>query len=354
MHDLMDAGLVELGNSRHPQEGVKNPLAALTKMVDGEEVLVSPVGSEVDSESTRVEVRELTDADFCSEVIHSPLSLSLSPPQSPQLFPNPIYHLAATGNSKKAGLEAELSHHQSMIAANSTDDITLISKKKKVTKTRSSDIPYSSSPSHQEPQQGKQSTLPHLSFMALQDKKRLSNGSAVKYPLETTRKTSDEVIPATDIDTGRTVMVSRSQENLDLPLVAPPHRYKSPAARTSASHQPSPVKRTGNVAKLHAHSQSFDCATPPLPERSKVGQRSSYNFDLSDGAKVLKLRAKFDGDFPSSAVSPPPPIVQSNGQSHSGTRTELVHRNSTENNSDSGHESMLESDPLPILSPSYT
>ena len=42
MQDLVDAGMVELGNTRHPQSGVENPLAMITKVVGGEEVTVSP------------------------------------------------------------------------------------------------------------------------------------------------------------------------------------------------------------------------------------------------------------------------------------------------------------------------
>lgn len=56
MHDLVDAGMVELGNSKNPQEGVQNPLAMMTKIIEGEEVIVSPGNSDVDSEDTNVEV----------------------------------------------------------------------------------------------------------------------------------------------------------------------------------------------------------------------------------------------------------------------------------------------------------
>ena len=49
MHDLVDAGMVELGMTKNPQPGIKNPLAVMTKMVGGEEVLISPGGSDFDS-----------------------------------------------------------------------------------------------------------------------------------------------------------------------------------------------------------------------------------------------------------------------------------------------------------------
>ena len=45
MHDLVDAGMVELGNTRHPPSGIENPLAIITKVVGGETVIVSPDGS---------------------------------------------------------------------------------------------------------------------------------------------------------------------------------------------------------------------------------------------------------------------------------------------------------------------
>ncbi len=46
MQDLVDSGMVELGISRDHQEGIKNPLAMMTKIVGGQEVLISPGGSE--------------------------------------------------------------------------------------------------------------------------------------------------------------------------------------------------------------------------------------------------------------------------------------------------------------------
>ena len=45
MHDLVDSGMVELGISQDHQEGINNPLAMMTKMVGGQEVLISPASS---------------------------------------------------------------------------------------------------------------------------------------------------------------------------------------------------------------------------------------------------------------------------------------------------------------------
>ena len=56
MHNLVDAGLVELGLSNDPQSGVNNPLAVMTKEIDGVEVVVSPGGSDLDSEGTANDV----------------------------------------------------------------------------------------------------------------------------------------------------------------------------------------------------------------------------------------------------------------------------------------------------------
>lgn len=56
MHDLVDAAMVELGNTRNPHTGIKNPLALITKVVGGEEVIVSP-GESLESEEAHAEVR---------------------------------------------------------------------------------------------------------------------------------------------------------------------------------------------------------------------------------------------------------------------------------------------------------
>lgn len=48
MHDLVDAGMVELGPSKDTQGGVKNPLSV--KLIGDQEVIVSPGSSDMDSE----------------------------------------------------------------------------------------------------------------------------------------------------------------------------------------------------------------------------------------------------------------------------------------------------------------
>lgn len=62
MHNLVDAGMVELGNTRNPQVGIGNPLAMITKVVGGEEVIVSP-GESLESEEAHTEVRGQSTCD---------------------------------------------------------------------------------------------------------------------------------------------------------------------------------------------------------------------------------------------------------------------------------------------------
>ena len=234
---------------------------------------------------------------------------------------------------KGAELEAELNYRQTMLAAaSSTEDITLISKKKKVAKTHSSDvprIPTSTPPSHQ---LSKRATLPdNIGHVDVSDRKRLSGANRLSGK-------PDEFIPATDIDTGLPIMVSASRENLvggggvaSVPLGNSPARYRIP-----------PVKNL----QSHAYSKSFDAAEPPQ-ERSKVDQqRNSFNLEPRDMTEVMKLREQFE------SVSATPPLGQPRSDSHASTR--MGRRNSPEN-SDSGHESMLETlDPTPNLSPVTT
>ena len=52
MCDLVDASLVELGMSLDTPSGVENPLAMMTKVIDGEEMIISPGDSDVDSDET--------------------------------------------------------------------------------------------------------------------------------------------------------------------------------------------------------------------------------------------------------------------------------------------------------------
>ncbi len=46
MHDLVDLGLDELGNSKDHLSGAENPLAMITSIINGKEVIVSPLNSD--------------------------------------------------------------------------------------------------------------------------------------------------------------------------------------------------------------------------------------------------------------------------------------------------------------------
>ena len=51
MHDLLDAGMMELGNTSNPMSGAENPLAMITNVVNGVEVIVSPENSDLGSDA---------------------------------------------------------------------------------------------------------------------------------------------------------------------------------------------------------------------------------------------------------------------------------------------------------------
>ena len=53
MHDLMDVALVELGDTNEPMAGAENPLAMITNIVNGVEVIVSPDNSDMGSDPVR-------------------------------------------------------------------------------------------------------------------------------------------------------------------------------------------------------------------------------------------------------------------------------------------------------------
>lgn len=215
-------------------------------------------------------------------------------------------------------------HRQNMLAASSTDDITLLSKKKKrVSKTLSdSQHPSSSAqyPSSLASREGgsskrgklnpqKQDNMTHQSF---HEKRAVSNG---RNPLEKSHK---KIIPATDIDSGQSVFVT----NRD-------HKSMS----CSPSHQPHPPKL--KAIQTHVHSKSFDSAPSEPIKGSSVKHRNNINAELSNRSHgVNTLRGNFERL--SHDISAPPP--KSNGHTHHSRST--GRRNSTEN-SDSGRESMV-------------
>lgn len=274
-----------------------------------------------------------------------------------------MYELAS-GNSTRTReeIEADLSHHQNMLAASSTDDITLISKKTNVTKTRSNDIPYQTaatqayleaSPSRR----SKGATLPILqvahptqqSYKALYEEKRLSGGYgvAVRSPLEKTQK-NEGVIPATDIDTGMPVLVPGGYENLDGNVGRRDHNHKATSSSPTHSRTNRSVPPLENL-HTHIHSKSFDSAPTETGSRVSHHHRSGQNSDFNKRTEVSKMKEKFDAIASGHS--------NDGNQSHSQTSQTSPtsaghHRNSTEN-SDSGHESMLETDPT-LMMPTAT
>ena len=198
-----------------------------------------------------------------------------------------------------------------MLATSSTEDITLVSKKK-VGKTRSSDASYRFSdsfvpfvPQDAHSRRGKSedyllSESPRGSYKTKgEDRKRLSGGRNVVSPLQSSQK---GVVTATDIDTEELVLVA-SQDNTDYKAggnaAMIPSSRRDKASSCSPSRAAPPTLKT---IQVHAHSRSFDSA----PVGSKGKHRA------------------------------PPPSQAGGGRSRGMVNGR---QNSTEN-SDSGHESM--------------
>ena len=226
-----------------------------------------------------------------------------------------------------------------MLATSSTDDITLISKKKKVSKTLSGDAPYC----YSNPNMAAES--PPMRNRGLKiSLKEISRGKRSYQPLQNNAAGSPlkREITATDIDTGRTVLVS-SQDNLDTPPALVEVRDVSKASSCSPAHQAPPGIGT---IQAHTHSRSFDLAD--MDSGSKVKHRNAVNSELSEKRGVHVLKGVFENSSPSRQQTTP--TSRHNGNSHHQPRAHSHNgpgrRNSTEN-SDSGRESMvLDSDPV--------
>lgn len=265
---------------------------------------------------------------------------------SPQ-FANPVYELSNSPSPRtKEQMEADIANRQNMLAASSTDDITLISKRKKVSKTRSSEAYYRySDPTlleENQPRRNKGLKLPlsqvlranHQSYKA----EKRSGGKRPRSPLEGSQRNSS-AIRATDIDTGQSVLVA-SQDNLEYQQAEVPSRGKK-ASSCSPSRSVNPPPPKLKTTQAHAHSRSFDSTL--LEPGSKVKHRNNMNSELKGKCGVLKLREKFETPPPSQ----PAPLT-SDAQHQSRSQTGTGHRNSTEN-SDSGRESMvLDSDHMSL------
>lgn len=200
-----------------------------------------------------------------------------------------------------------------VIAASSTDDITLISKKR-VTKTHSSDLPYQPSAASPKHHRGLQP------YNVLQEEKRALKESHI-----------NGYIPVTDIDTGSSVLV---QKRGDLnSSSAGTNRHENKASSCSPMHTNGSIPPLKSI-RNHTHAKSFDST---VSEPQAKGKRNSRNLELQDKADVNDLRRKFENTISMSHA-----VHQSTSHSHSQIRTRR--RNSIEN-SDSGRESMiLESD----------
>lgn len=246
-----------------------------------------------------------------------------------------------------------------MLAASSTDDITLISKKKKVTKTRSSDAPYRYSdptlPPGSPAQRNRGLKLPlkqvsrgdHQSYKPLQQEKERSAKNAARYPLDrSSRRDSGGVVRATDIDTGRSVQVASRDLDYQPQPLSVQSRDTNKASSCSPSRVVNPVPPRLGMIEAHTHSRSFDLADLEPGSRARVKHRNTVNSELNEKQGVGKLRGVFESPPPPGQQAPSTSTQTGNHHRQSRSQTGTGRRNSTEN-SDSGRESMvLDSDPM--------
>lgn len=288
------------------------------------------------------------------------------------LFSNPVYGLSNDAHPRtREQIEADITRRETALAASSTDDITLISKKKRaVKKTRSSDVPCGSfAPSHESPVRRGKATNPvalraeRQSHDTTTQEKRLSGNRSIVFPLEVASQRSSALVEATDIDSGESVLVA-SQDNSDYlfqnqALLASNRNDK--ASSCSPTHSAKPTPPTMKTIQAHAHSQSFDAAAlEPGPQTVK--DRNVVNSEMDKRRRdVQKLRNKFANPSPSHGDAGVPKTTRTGHQSvdagahqqpkatrigHQSvdaqqSETTRTGRHNSMENSDSGHESMV-------------
>lgn len=250
-------------------------------------------------------------------------------------------------------MELEMQRRQQVLAASSTDDITLLSKKKKkpVGKTRSNDIPYqvipdcSSSGGSQISKQRQSFTLgatpPPPSRPSQQRSKVLKEPDRVLHSISY-KPSQPQVVKATDIDTGMSVMVVSDVDSSKAKKRSSPSKVPNVTPVHEKLIQPAPSRRP----IIHLHAKSLDnepsSSSQKDPSSSDRKHRNRSTSPSFDGNDVLRLKNRFEGLMtqPSSISSKPAVVAPT--QSHSQSRTGTGHHSSTEN-SDSGRESMLDS-----------
>ena len=220
------------------------------------------------------------------------------------------------------------------MAVSSTDNIALSSNTMRpLGKARSNEIiPYHFfaeylSPGHNSKQHANNSTtvgvrLPPSSLKLKASHQIASSTSHIPSPLL-----------AKAIDTGLSVTVLNNSTRKLVPLKSPVVTEK--LIQTASNKRP--------VTVLHLHTKSLDDG-PSISSTSSMRNHRIFTSSPSfNGANVLQKKEKLAGleTQPSTSTSDKAAVVSAQ-QSHSQTRTGTGCRSSTDN-SDSGHESMLDS-----------
>ncbi len=244
-------------------------------------------------------------------------------------------------------MEAEMLKRQQILAASSTDDITLLSKRKSPRSPhRFSDIPIQSMPDDifgdssflKRPGLHNKFNLGSTPPVHSRSRKTGKSGQGGKTPDRATvqkRANTPAVIRATDIDSGLSVLVPQTDSDTSSRTVTP-MRTTNRATVHEEVVQPASNRRPVTVVCTN-----FDEQQPLALSQESVDslrQKRKNSIPQTDKVDVAILKEKFDTQ------------VQHNGTHTSGrstidtqakTRTGVRRKNSTEN-SDSGRESMME------------
>ena len=258
-----------------------------------------------------------------------------------KLYSNPMYELTnGTPTRTREEIEEEISRRQNMFAASSSENITLISKKK-VTKTRSSDIPYQFTPDYQESPPARHSKVFSLGHVTQQSYKPVetSKEDANLSPLKISRRSSD-FLQATDIDTGRPISVPN--QKISVTGGNSNNEYESKGVSLSPFNNSEAAQRR---QQFSSHSKSLDTTNSSKSKtESKSSRHRSKNSPLTDSSEVQHLKEKFEtfvsGPSTSQRRDDANHLMKESSQfqTRTGNQTSL---NSAENNSDSGRESMV-------------
>ena len=244
-------------------------------------------------------------------------------------------------------MELEMAKRQQLLAASSTDDITLISKKKSLGQTRSNDVPFRSISDSKDPPFLKRpgsNTFTLGATPPVQSRLRKTGKVTTKVPdrVVSCQRKSPPMIEATDIDSGMTVLVSSSDSEVAAGKKTSLKRSPNEEIIHEEVIQPSSNRRPITLVHLDGKGLGEEQALLSQESVDLMRRNRSSSPPVMEKTDVLLLKEKFERRLVQQQSKPPRSTVTSATDSQSRTSTGIKRRNSTEN-SDSGRESMLDS-----------